>query len=318
MEDKDYADALEIQRRNFEKQFGTLEEMGFEDKSKTDEIPTDSSDEDNSNEEFGGFDSNDSENEDDLDLERKIEVSNPKQKKAQAKVVKISDFGAASAPLVSKKDRKLLRDGRIPTIAEMEKKEQLASKLTKKQQEKAIKEDDDNLENDLKLQRLLQESHILANNLEYSGVDVTLDTLDFDAPTGKARKRTLDSRLRTISAINSSTGGQPSKLEKMPMSMRKGMNKSRYLKVAKYEEEARNAGIILSKVKKGELRDISSGKGTTLASDRLGTGKSKVKKNRDKGLKIHSVGRSTRNGLVISQSEIDRINGKGGNKKRRR
>lgn len=101
--------------------------------------------------------------------------------------------------------------------------------------------------------------------------------------------------------------------------MRKGMIASRERQIAKYEEEARNAGIILSKVKKGELRDIKQGKGSTLASDRLGTGKKTSKKIRDRGLKINSIGRSTRNGLIISQQEIDKINNQGRrfNKKKR-
>lgn len=34
-EDDEYIKALEIQRRNFEAQFGSIEDMGFEDKSKT-------------------------------------------------------------------------------------------------------------------------------------------------------------------------------------------------------------------------------------------------------------------------------------------
>lgn len=33
-EDDEYIKALEIQRRNFEAQFGSIEDMGFEDKSK--------------------------------------------------------------------------------------------------------------------------------------------------------------------------------------------------------------------------------------------------------------------------------------------
>mmetsp|Transcript_9205 Transcript_9205/g.11496 ORF Transcript_9205/g.11496 Transcript_9205/m.11496 type:complete len:335 (-) Transcript_9205:98-1102(-) len=323
-EDDEYLKALDIQRKNFEAQFGSLETMGFEDKSKGNANSL--GDEENQDEaqdeyEFKGFESNDesvSDMDNDMDSSEES-VSEEEETRVAPKVVKINDHNhTTNGPVISKADKKLLRSGRAPTLAEIARKEQELEKKNKKSRQ-VVQEDEDNLENDLKLQRLLQESHILANKVEYSGADVTLQTLDFEAPTGNARKRTLDSRLRSISSINSSTKGLPKTLEKMPMSMRKGMIASRERQIAKYEEEARNAGIILSKVKKGELRDIKQGKGSTLASDRLGTGKKASKKIRDRGLKINSVGRSTRNGLIISQQEIDKINNQGRrfNKKKR-
>lgn len=328
MSDDEYLKALDIQRRNFEAQFGSLETMGFQDKSKVDENNSEDglSDEEDQDEnedeyEFNGFESNDesgSEQDKDTDSSEGF-VSDEEETRVVPKVVKINDHHSTNnGTIISKADKKLLRSGRAPTLAEIARKEQELQKKNKKSQQ-AVKEDEDNLENDLKLQRLLQESHILANKVEYSGADVTLQTLDFEAPTGNARKRTLDSRLRNISSVNSSTKGLPKTLEKMPMSMRKGMIASRERQIAKYEEEARNAGIILSKVKKGELRDIKQGKGSTSASDRLGTGKRAPRKIRDRGLKINSVGRSTRNGLIISQQEIDKINNQGRrfNKKKR-
>ncbi|CUM52609.1 uncharacterized protein AC631_00635 [Debaryomyces fabryi] len=323
-EDDEYLRALEVQRKNFEAQFGSLETMGFEDKSKGNaNILSDEENQDEAQDEyeFKGFVSNDESGSDlDNDMDSSEEsVSEEEETRAAPKVVKINDHNhTTNGPVISKADKKLLRSGRAPTLAEIARKEQELEKKNKKSKQ-AVQEDEDNLENDLKLQRLLQESHILANKVEYSGADVTLQTLDFEAPTGNARKRTLDSRLRSISSINSSTKGLPKTLEKMPMSMRKGMIASRERQIAKYEEEARNAGIILSKVKKGELRDIKQGKGSTLASDRLGTGKKAPKRIRDRGLKINSVGRSTRNGIIISQQEIDKVNNQGRrfNKKKR-
>lgn len=305
--DLEYLKALEIQRKNFEAQFGSLDDMGFEDKTKVVE------------EEFEGFSgsdsgSNDSEGSQSDESDESDEMSEDEDSDYSTtnltdnasttsgpKVIRLND--SFSQPILSKKEQKQIRSGKILSLEEQAKKERAQTKLTAKQQAANKKEDDENLENDVKLQRLLQESHILSHDLKYSGADVTLQTLDYEEPTGKARKKALTSRIRNLSDT------KPIKLEKMPMSMRKGMIRSREKKIAKYEEDAKNAGIILSKVKKGELRDLNMGKGSTFQSDRLGTGVKKVNRVRDRGLKIHSIGKSTKNGLIISKKEIERING---------
>lgn len=321
MSDDEYARSLEIQRRNFEEQFGSLESLGFEDKAKKHEEQSSQS-----SDEFSGF-SGDEPDEVDETRETKGKLienfgdsadsaseDSSEEEEIEPRVVKLTD---AYTPVVqSKADRKLARMGRAPTLGEMERKKLELDKLTKKQQQKAAKEDADNVENDLKLQRLLSESHILAHNMDFSGADLTMQTLDYEAPIGNARRRILDQRIRQASSLNSSTGGNPKKLEKMPMGMRKGMIAARERRVVEYEREAREAGIILSKVKKGELRNLESGRGATVSSDRLGFGKKVTKRVRDRGLKINSVGKSTRNGLKISADEIERVNNKG--KRRRR
>lgn len=321
MSDDEYMRSLEIQRRNFERQFGSLESLGYQDKSAVAE------DADSDSDDFGGFSevsehSGQSSSESDSDSENDrhrsdsedVSDSESEYESEQPQVVKIKD---SHLPVIqSKADKKMARLGRAPTLGEIENKNRELEKLTKKQQAKAAKEDADNLENDLKLQRLLSESHILAHNMDFSGADLTLQTLDYEAPIGNARRRILDQRIRQAAAVNSSTKGLPKKLEKMPMNMRKGMISARERRVAEYEREARQAGIVLSKVKKGELRNLDSGRGATVASDRLGVGKKQTKRVRDRGLRIHSVGKSTRNGLRISQQEIDRVTNKG--KKRRK
>ncbi|KAG7661945.1 FAF1 [[Candida] subhashii] len=320
--EEEYRKALEIQRRNFEAQFGSIEELGFEDKSKqqsdSPESNSDSPSHDDSSEDdeddFGGFDSdsdvgNIGPSSDDYSSESEEEEVKPK-------IIRLNGTDdSAPPPVLSKREKKLLKSGRAPTLTEIEKREAEALKLTKKQQLKAAKEDEENLENDLKLQRLLKESHILANSLQYSGADLTLQTIDYEDPTGKARKRALDSRIRELS---SGVTTSKKKLESMPMAMRKGMIKVRQHKIAKYEQEARDAGIVLSKVKKGEMRDLDSGRGSTSASDRLGMGNTKGnnKRMRDRGLKINGIGRSTKHGLIISQREIDKINKIGGSRKK--
>lgn len=313
----DYADALEIQRRNFEAQFGSLESLGFKDKSQVS----------SNDEEFGGFSDADfdnsnsaSDSEDDSEGESESDEYSEDEKlvakpvASQPKVFRIGG-GLEDTP-INKSNTRQARSGRALTLKELEEKQDRINKLTKKQKQQAAAEDAENLDNDLKLQRLLSESHILAHHMDNSGADLTLQTLDYEAPIGNARRRILDHRIRTVLALNSGTGGLPKKLEKMPMNMRKGMIKARNRRVAEYEREAKDAGIVLSKVKKGETRVLDQGRGVTLASDRIGSGKKQVNRMRDRGLRINSVGKSTRNGLRISQDEIDRINNQG--KKRRR
>lgn len=324
-EDDEYLKALEIQRRNFEAQFGSIEDLGFQDKSKTKSTKNnkrnhsnDDDDEDQESDLNSRSSSNDDDEEEEIEMsDSQEEFEEEEEEIVKPKIIKLNSPSTLTSPfttssgLISKIDKKMLKSGRAPTLAELTKQKELANKQNSSS---IIKESEENLENDLKLQRLLKESHILANSLEYSGVDLTLQTMDYEDPTGKARKRMLTSRIREISSINST--GLPKKLENMPMNMRKGMIKKRQERIEKFEQDAKNAGIVLSNVKKGELRDLNSGKGSTLTSDRIGTGKKIVKRVRDRGLKIHGIGKSTRNGLVISQNDIDRINNNGGNKRR--
>lgn len=311
---------MEAQRRHFEAQFGSLNDIwgggeereGSSGKERKEKRKMSESDEgsEGSDEESEGSDemsdeSDSEESESNSEESDDINNNNNNNTSATKQPPKVVTISETPTPQISKKDQKLARAGRAPTIQELNQKQ--SSKPSSKKQ-KTSKEDQDNLENDVKLQRLLQESHILANNQGHSGADLTMQTLDYEDPTGKSRAKALTSRLRNLSATNSSNKGMPKKLESMPMAMRKGMIKSQQKKVQKYEKEAKDAGTVLSKVKRGELRDLTAGKGSTFASDRLGTGKSGPKRVRDRGLKVNSVGKSTRNGLVILKKDIERIN----------
>lgn len=305
------ADFLELQRRNFERQFGSLLSLGYDDKTLGEsnsggESAGDSGSASSAEEnDFAAFDS------ENLDVSSGSEAesaseSDSETAPAEAPVIRLDDsFTPAAA---SRADRKLARLGRAPTLAELAERQRRIDKVSKKQQQQAAQEDADNLDNDLKLQRLLKESHILAHNREHSGAALTLQTIDYEAPIGNARRRILDQRIRAASALNSATHGLPRTLEKMPMVRRKRLIKEREARVAEYERESREAGIVLSKVKKGELRNIDQGRGATNANDRLGVGKKQARRIRDRGLRINSVGKSTRNGLRISPEEISRAN----------
>ncbi|OWB54553.1 hypothetical protein B5S28_g403 [[Candida] boidinii] len=228
-------------------------------------------------------------------------------------VVKFVDKYGNNPREQSKDDKKVLKSDRPISLSVLEEKRKTAEKqLLKNAKSKADQED---IKNDLALDRLISESHILATHQQYSGAELTLQTLDHENPTGNARVRALDSRIQKLASVN---GKGVTKLEKMPMNMRKGMIKSRLQQVEKYEKEAKDAGIILAKKKKGEFRDIGNSKGATSISSRIGTGIKSTTKMRDRGLKINSIGRSTRNGLVIAQADIDRLTSKPNDRKKKR
>jgi hypothetical protein len=291
----DYKKQIEMQRRAFEAQFGSLESMGFEDKTKREYSDEKSlcdegligSGPENSE---TGSDEGD-ENMEEYDSEEEDEFRGFDAPE-EPKVVRFKDTTREYAG-VSKQDQKLLKSGKASL-----KSKPIDSKLQPK-----TKEDKEDLEKDLELQRFLSESNILQQHQKYSGADL-LSTLDTDNVVGKARRHTLRSRMDELSSTN---GANKHKLEKMPMSFRKGMIESHKRKITQYEQDAKDGGIILSRVKKGEFRDI----GRVALHDRIGKGQKTKSTYRQKGLKIHSVGRSTRNGLVISQRDIDRINGSG-------
>jgi hypothetical protein len=149
-------------------------------------------------------------------------------------------------------------------------------------------EDDDkiNLKNDLALQRLLSESHLLdsahsANNLEASG---------------KNRLRALDIRMQSLGAKSSVFDGG-----KMPMNMRKGILAHRQSNEERRRSEAKENGIILEKEKRIRKFD----------------GK------RERGVGGSSVGKYKGGMLTLSKRDVRTIEGpkdtrRGGKKKGRR
>ncbi|KAG0684529.1 pre-rRNA processing and 40S ribosomal subunit assembly [Pichia californica] len=209
-------------------------------------------------------------------------------------------------------EKKLRKSGKPITLAELKKKKEEA--LKQQVTSSGAKTAHEELKEDLDLQRLLNESHILKNLADQrrntaSGAELTLKTLN-DPIIGKARVRTLDSRLQQISSIN----GDPNKmnkLEKMPMKMRQGMIKAQKARIEKHENEARENGIVMSINKKGSFRNIDNDKAFIAKEKLIGksTGINKNSRYRDRGLKIQSVGRHTKNGLVLSNDDIAKIQG---------
>lgn len=227
-------------------------------------------------------------------------------------VVKFEDkYATPSASKPTSTEKKLRRSGKPLTLAELKRKKNEALR----QQESSGKGKEgfsaEELKEDIDLQRLLNESHILKNLADErrntaSGAELTLRTLN-DPVIGKARVRTLDARMEQISSVN----GDQKKLhhlEKMPMKIRQGMIKAQKARIAKHEQEARENGIVMSVNKKGQFRKLDNDR-AFISKDKL-IGKGSIrKKSKDRGLKVQSVGRSTPNGLVLSSKDIAKIQG---------
>lgn len=88
--------------------------------------------------------------------------------------------------------------------------------------------DAEHLKNDLALQRLLKESHLL-------------DSAEELAPTGKNRLKALDLRMQSLGAKSSLYH------QKMPSSHRRGIKAKASMKEEKRRREAKENGIILEK-----------------------------------------------------------------------
>ncbi|QPG74182.1 hypothetical protein FOA43_001506 [Brettanomyces nanus] len=213
----------------------------------------------------------------------------------------------------SRSEKKILRSGKPISLAQLKRKGQLAEKQKLKQAK--TEEDKQDMKNDLELQRLLDESHILAGDHGFSGADVGFSGADVgfqDEVMGNSRVRTLDSRMQKLAEANQA---HKHKLENMPMNYRKGMVKAQLKRISKYEEEAHEAGIILAKSRKGEFRRIGDD-GTTSFTERIGSGMKKQSRMRDRGLRVNTVGKATSHGVLLSKHDLHKITG--GDKKKRK
>ncbi|EJS43311.1 faf1p [Saccharomyces arboricola H-6] len=327
--DEEYIKQIELQRKAFESQFGSLESMGFEDKTKNIHAEADTSSvsdsENDSPDNTDGPDNDDREGSPSSEYDEddaSDEDDEPKSKReTQPKVIKFSGPSDVYIP-PSKKTQKLLRSGK--TLSQLNKKLESTESREEKEDETLEAE---NLQNDLELQQFLRESHLLSafnnggSNSTDSGVSLTLQSMSGgnedgiayqdDQVIGKARSRTLEMRLSRLSKVN---GHQEkiSRLEKVPMHIRKGMINKHVQRIKKYEQDAAEGGIVLSKVKKGQFRKIESTYKKDIERRIGGSIKARDKERatkRERGLKISSVGRSTRNGLIVSKRDIARISG---------
>jgi len=128
------------------------------------------------------------------------------------------------------------------------------------------------LKNDLALQRLLRESHLL---------DPTSDKLE---ATGRNRLKALESRMQAL-------GGKDTTAQKnVPMAIRKGIAAAREERELKRRKNAKEAGIVLEK----------------------DTTKRISKKRKDRGSFGPSVGKFKGGALVLSKRDVMDIEGRSG------
>lgn len=141
-------------------------------------------------------------------------------------------------------------------------------------------EKSEDLKNDLELQRLIEESHILHEGQQYSGADISGATDPMDT-IGKSRLKVMNARL--------SKAGAKQKTARIPQAMSVGIRDKAAERQRKYKEEARNAGIIIAKDRHAKSKNTT----------------------RDKGLKINSVGKASQYGIHVSAADIARLTSKG-------
>ncbi|PWY85724.1 hypothetical protein BO94DRAFT_467314 [Aspergillus sclerotioniger CBS 115572] len=202
------ASANDIFRKFFEAQFQPLEVPGGQ-VARNDESEEESEDEDFEGSESGSDWSG---------------LSGEEAEEVEVEVVEHRD--AKTQDLMDKRARKAFMTSKPPSSSE----EQTPAKKVKK--DKGDDEDEatdaDNLKNDLALQRLLKESHLLE-----SASDL--------APTGKNRIKALDLRMQEIGAKSSLYK------QSMPSSHRRGIKAKADMKEDRRRREARENGIILEK-----------------------------------------------------------------------
>ncbi|KAJ9318716.1 hypothetical protein DTO271D3_846 [Paecilomyces variotii] len=257
-EDTAAGDAHDIFRRYFESQFEPLDLQPVK------SARTAESDASESEEEEQEDDGSDEESGSEWDG-----ISDAEGNGTKVEVVEYTSSHNSTSDAIDKKARKAFMNAKPPDLS----KPLTAKSTSKKEGEEAAASDDDamDLKNDLALQRLLKESHLLesANDLD---------------PTGKNRHKALDLRVQSLGAKTSLFSQ-----EKMPMSHRKGIKEKAATKEDRRRREARENGIILEKP-------------TFKSSKSSG-------KRRERGIGGPSIGKFAGGTLNLSKSDIMSIQG---------
>jgi hypothetical protein len=178
----------------------------------------------------------------------------------------------------SKNDLKAFLSGKPPTSSTTP-----VPKAPQKATLTALSEEDskDNLKNDLALQRLLSESHLLSKNPS--------SRLDH---SGKTRHKATDLRMQSLGAKASVF-----KQAKMPMSHRRGISKKAVEREGKRRKDAKESGVILEKEKRSAPKERGK---------------------RERGVGGPGVGKFKGGVLTLSKKDIEDIQGTDGRRKGRR
>ncbi|KAJ4424334.1 pre-rRNA processing and 40S ribosomal subunit assembly [Gnomoniopsis sp. IMI 355080] len=284
-------DAQAIFRRHFEAQFAPLEEKtkaepGKAGKSKKmkagadiddgkedgiEDMRSDSESEDDG--EWAGLSGEDNSDDEESDEEEDLEADTG----SESEGVEIVDYSkpapssatALQAAMMSKREMRAYLSSRPPDTT--------STDITRTKQKAGGDDDDPHnedsktlLANDLALQRLISESHILSasNPFNSIGSSAAAAAEGKSFTEGRTRKLTTDLRLQKLGSKGSIFTQQ-----KMPMGMRKGINTAKQEREAKRRREAKENGIILETAqKKDGKRKKSNGRGA-VAVDMPGMGK---------------------------------------------
>ncbi|EEA24490.1 pre-rRNA processing and 40S ribosomal subunit assembly [Talaromyces marneffei ATCC 18224] len=196
----------ELLRKFFESRFQPLDIPT--NPTTTDQISDEDEEGDESRDDFEGFSDNESESD------------------GEVMVVEHVDARKEDV-MLDKQTRKALLSAKIPAST---KPSTTANKQENKSKGEAAENETENLQNDLALQRLLKESHLL----ESGSSDLN--------PTGKNRHKALDLRLQALGAKTSIFAPN-----KMPKSHREGIQSKAIKTETTRRREARENGIILEK-----------------------------------------------------------------------
>lgn len=194
---------------------------------------------------------------------------------SESKGVEIVDYSkpspaaatALQTALMSKREMRAYLSSRPPDTT--------SADITRTKQKASGDEDDPQnedsktlLANDLALQRLISESHILSASNPFNSIGSSATAVESNSFTeGRTRKLTTDLRLQKLGSKESIFTQQ-----KMPMGMRKGINTAKQEREAKRRREAKENGIILETAQKKSGKRKSKGRGG-VAVDMPGMGK---------------------------------------------
>ncbi|KAF9874142.1 hypothetical protein CkaCkLH20_08514 [Colletotrichum karsti] len=311
-EEKDEAitDAREIFRRHFEAAFKPLPETTSESgapkgkknkakkaKAKAEVVEEEDEDEEDLDEDVGADGEEEGEDEDEdewdgLSGDEDASVSDDaseeeEEEEEEENVVQVVDH-SSSAPKVasmSKRELKAFMSSKPPS--------QTSSTPTALPSTSTPEDDENdksNLANDLALQRLLSESHLLARHSLAS---------PFSNPSGTASKTFSDGRLRARQTDLRTQALAPGvkslfKQESMPMAIRKGMNAAAAGREGKRRRQARENGVVLEREAPKKTKKSGAG----------GRG--------ERSVDGPAVGRMKGAELRLSERDIRSIEGSGG------
>ncbi|KAF2226099.1 hypothetical protein BDZ85DRAFT_248037 [Elsinoe ampelina] len=180
----------------------------------------------------------------------------------------------STTPLTGREKRAFM-SSRLPTSSDA------APSSTSQKNKKPTPSDPDeesseklNLANDLALQRLLKESHLLSSPSS-------------SALSGKTRLKALELRMADLGAKTSVLAQKD-----MPLSHRKGIERKKRLREEERRREAKENGIVLEREKRAD--------------------KGKERGRRDRGVDAPGVGRFEGGVLRLSRGDVEGIQGRGG------